>query len=390
MSVCYFQWCLVLLWLGAAILGALSSTLVDSEESSVLLDVTATVYDFVIVGAGPAGIIMADRLSEAGKNVLLLERGGPSTGETGGQDISQWANGTTLTRFDIPGLYDSEFSVKDTYFFCNDVTVQAGCILGGGSSVNGGLYWYPRDLDFSVANGWPSSWTDHAPYTDKLKQRLPCTDHPSTDGQRYLEQTTMVMESLLDSQGYVQQTINDDPNSKEHIYGYTNFDFIDGKRGGPVASYLRTAKARPNFTYKDYTLVSNVVRNGSQITGVQTNDTSLGPKGVIPITDNGSVILSAGSFGSSRILFMSGIGPTDMINIVQQNSAAAANLPPMAQWINLPVGQNISDNPSIKLLFTHPLLDTYPWASAVNNPRPADAAQYLNDQSGVLAASSAK
>jgi cellobiose dehydrogenase (acceptor) len=126
--------------------------------------------------------------------------------------------------------------------------------------------------------------------------------------------------------------------------------FIDGKRGGPVASYLRTAKARPNFTYKDYTLVSNVVRNGSQITGVQTNDTSLGQNGVIPITTNGFVILSAGSFGSSRILIMSGIGPMDMIQIVQKNATAAANLPPKAQWINLPVGQNISDNPSIKVL----------------------------------------
>src|SRR6266436_2073344 len=126
--------------------------------------------------------------------------------------------------------------------------------------------------------------------------------------------------------------------------------FIDGKRGGPVASYLRTAKARPNFTYKDYTLVSNVVRNRSQITGVQTNDTSLGQNGVIPITTNGFVILSAGSFGSSRILIMSGIGPMDMIQIVQKNVTAAANLPPKAQWINLPVGQNISDNPSIKVL----------------------------------------
>jgi cellobiose dehydrogenase (acceptor) len=86
------------------------------------------------------------------------------------------------------------------------------------------MYWYPRDLDFSVANGWLSSWTDHAPYTDKLKQRLPSTDQPSTDGQRYLEQTAVVMGLLLDSQGYVQQTINDDPDSKEHIYGYTNFD----------------------------------------------------------------------------------------------------------------------------------------------------------------------
>jgi cellobiose dehydrogenase (acceptor) len=40
---------------------------------------------------------MADRLTEAGKNVLLLERGGPSTGETGGKDIPLWANGTTVS-----------------------------------------------------------------------------------------------------------------------------------------------------------------------------------------------------------------------------------------------------------------------------------------------------
>ena len=46
---------------------------------------------------------------------------------------------------------------------------------------------------------------------------------------------------------------------------------------------------------------------------------------------------------------MSGIGPTDMIQIVQNNTAAAANLPPKAQWIDLPVGQNVSDNPSIKV-----------------------------------------
>jgi len=83
---------------------------------------------------------------------------------------------------------------------------------------------------------------------------------------------------------------------------------------------------------------------------VQTNDTSLGPNGVVSIIANGRVILSAGSFGSSRILFMSGIGPMDMLQIVQNNADSAANLPPMAQWINLPVGQNVSDNPSIKVI----------------------------------------
>lgn len=49
-----------------------------------------------MVGAGPGGIIAADRLSEAGKKVLLLERGGPSTGETGGTYNAPWANGTLV------------------------------------------------------------------------------------------------------------------------------------------------------------------------------------------------------------------------------------------------------------------------------------------------------
>ena len=128
-----------------------------------------------------------------------------------------------------------------------------------------------------------------------------------------------------------------------------NIQFIGGQRGGPVATYLQTALARQNFVYKDYVLVSNVVRNGSQITGVQTNDTSIGPNGFVPLTKNGRVILSAGAFGTSRILFQSGIGPTDMIQVVQGNAAAAAALPPKNQWINLPVGMNAQDNPSINV-----------------------------------------
>lgn len=110
-----------------------------------------------------------------------------------------------------------------------------------------------------------------------------------------------------------------------------------------MATYFRTAKARKNFTYKQYVYVQNVVRNGPAITGVKTNDTSLGPNGIIPLTPKGRVVLSAGSFGSPRILFRSGIGPTDMINIVKANTDASPNLPPQSQWINLPVGYNVGD-----------------------------------------------
>ncbi|KAJ3567244.1 hypothetical protein NP233_g6490 [Leucocoprinus birnbaumii] len=345
--------------------------------------VSATPYDYIVVGAGPGGIIAADRLSETGKSVLLLERGGPSTGETGGTYQPEWLAGTNFTKFDVPGLFETMFTDSNPFWWCKDVNSFAGCLLGGGTSINGALYWYPTETDFSTAAGWPSSWTNHQPYTDKMTARLPSTDHPSTDGKFYMNAVSNVVASLLEPQGYSNITINNNPNYKDH--------FLHGKRGGPVATYFQTAKARKNFTYKDYVYVQNVVRNGAQITGVQTNDTSLGPNGIIPLTSKGRVILSAGSFGTPRILFRSGIGPSDMLSLVQANADAAPNLPPSSQWINLPVGENVSDNPSVNLVFTHPSVDAYDnWSKVWSDPRPADASQYIASQSGVLAQSSTR
>lgn len=100
-----------------------------------------------------------------------------------------------------------------------------------------------------------------------------------------------------------------------------------------------------------------------------------------------------------------------MISLVQGNPAAAANLPPANQFINLPVGMHVSDNPSInvcegyialslkgadgivfrQLVFTHPSIDAYEnWADVWSSPRPADAAQYLKSQTGVFAGASPK
>ena len=83
-----------------------------------------------------------------------------------------------------------------------------------------------------------------------------------------------------------------------------------------------------------------------------------------------------------------GIGTKDQLDIVKRSSDGATMIS-SDQWINLPVGMNAQDNPSINLVFTHPSIDAYEnWANVWANPRPADAAQYLKDQSGVFAMSS--
>ncbi|KAF8743209.1 Cellobiose dehydrogenase, partial [Rhizoctonia solani] len=358
-------------------------------QGSVNNSTATTRYDYIVVGAGASGIIVADRLSEAGKNVLLIERGGPSTLATGGTEVPPWPSKTNLTRFDIPGLYESIVSTAPAYWWCDDIQAGAACLIGGGTAVNGLLYWYPTDVEWDTSNGWPKGWQQPNAALNKVKARLPSTDIPSTDGKRYLTQVYDVVKSILKTQNYSAITINEDRNSKNRIYGHPNYYIQDGKRTGPMDTYLKTARARSNFKLITNTKVLSVIRNGAQITGVQTNDNSLNGNGIIQLTSKGRVILSAGAFGTAKILFGSGIGPSDQIALIAGNSALSKHLPPSSQYINLPVGMNVKDKPGVNLIFTHPSVDWYDnFAPIWSNPRVSDANQYVRDRSGVFAGSS--
>lgn len=97
-----------------ALLATLAAACPTPPKQDKAQDWTTQQWDAVIVGAGTAGIIVADRLSEAGLKTLLLEQGGPSYGITGGTEKPEWLHGTNLSRVDVPGLCMFQISVRNS------------------------------------------------------------------------------------------------------------------------------------------------------------------------------------------------------------------------------------------------------------------------------------
>ncbi|QKX62083.1 uncharacterized protein TRUGW13939_09239, partial [Talaromyces rugulosus] len=345
---------------------------------------SGSVFDYIVVGGGAGGIPIADKLSESGKSVLLIEKGPPSSGRWGGTMKPDWLDGTNLTRFDVPGLCNQIWHDSDG-IACTDTDQMEGCVLGGGTAVNAGLWWkpYSLDWDYNFPTGWQSA--DMQSATDRVFSRIPGTDHPSTDGQLYLQQGFDIISSGLAASGWQSITVNDQPELKNHTYGHTEYMFSHGERGGPMATYLETASARSNFQLWMNTTVKRVTRTGGHVTGVEVEAyLDGGYEGTVNLTSvTGRVILSAGTFGTAKILMRSGIGPTDQLQIVQ-SSTDGPTMISNTSWIDLPVGYNLDDHVNTDTVITHPDVVFYDFYAAYTDPNETDAANYLNSRTGIL------
>jgi len=365
---------------------ATASVSVTATISSVPVP-TGMTYDYVVVGAGAGGIPMADKLSEAGHSVLLIEKGIASSARWGGtiRPETGWLDGYNLTWFDIPGECNRIWNGGSVGVACTDTDQMAGCVLGGGTAVNAGLWWKPNPSDWDV--NFPAGWktADMVNATNRVFSRIPGTDHSSVDGIRYLQDGFNVVRTGLTMSGWREVTANDVPADKNRTFAHPPHMFSHGERGGPMATYLVSANGRTNFHLWLNTSVERIVRTGGHATGLQVVATNNGGHtGNVTLTPTtGRVVLSAGTFGTPKLLFRSGIGPVDQLQVVQAEEADV--MIKQSDWINLPVGYNLNDHLNTDTVISHPNVSYYDWPAAWLTPIPGDEQNYLQNRSGPLA-----
>ncbi|KAK8134076.1 Cellobiose dehydrogenase [Apiospora sp. TS-2023a] len=364
----------LLQFLCLAVLGAAYPT-----QSS---DWTTETYDAIIVGAGTAGIIVGDRLSEAGKKTLLLEVGGASYSIVGGEEKPAWLEGTGLSRVDVPGLYSTIFSNPSDKLICpSDVIGGYGaCTVGGNSAINAGLYFQPPDSDWDEfhPDGWKSADVKDA--TQRLLARQPSVTQCSTDGKFYLETAfDAAKEWIVDGAGFKNVDINGEYNDKDNVFGRTEYNYIDGQRGGPTRTYLQTALKRSNFRLQTGVRVKHI----NHIAGMASGVTAIvnGKTVEISVATGGRVVLSAGALASPGLLMHSGIGPLDTLARL-----ATSNISPYtaASWIPQPaVGEGLFDNPNTFIQMSSPSVDAELYT--YNSPSEEDKELYIKSRSGTYA-----
>ncbi|KAK8043861.1 Cellobiose dehydrogenase [Apiospora phragmitis] len=336
-------------------LSTLQCPVVSGQATNGATASSEALYDYIVAGAGPAGIVVAQRFAETGASVLLLERGGPSTFATGGTETVPWND--TVTIYDIPA-YSHQLNLIPAAdgAWCSDIPGLAGCILGGGSVVNGLQWVKPATWDFDdFPAGW--KWDDVAPAEARLYERNPGTSLPSADGRYYDQAAYQVLTKQLAPYGWREVDTLVEPDAKDMTYFHPADNVLGGLRAGPVRTYLPLAEAKENFKLQLNTKVIRAVRTNATITGVEVEDAS-GSRQIIRLAQGGKVILSAGAMSTPRLLFNSGIGTTEQLRMSRNGSIS-------------PVGKNIQDHPMFRLVWnvTDP---------ALSNLTSLSTAQYLN------------
>ena len=265
------------------------------------------------MGAGSAGCVLANRLSEDRDSRVLLV-------ESGGSDSSIFIQMPTALSYPLntPKYNWDYVSAAEPYLNGRQLDCHRGKVLGGSSSINGMVYvrGHARDFDEWQALG-ASNW-DYAhclPYFKKAESWIGVSDeYRASDGPLAVnlgnEMRNPLYQAFVDAGIEAGYNATEDYNGKmQEGFGPMQMTVKNGVRCSTSLAYLKPAKSRPNLTIRTKVLVEKVLLEGKRAVGIQYQH-----KGIsYQVMAQREVILSAGSIGSPHLLQLSGIGPADVL-----------------------------------------------------------------------------
>jgi choline dehydrogenase len=279
---------------------------------------TAETWDYIIVGAGAAGCVLANRLTESGRyRVLLLE--------AGGNDNHLWIRvpaGFTRTMFDKRISWGYE-NAPGPAISNRKIPCPRGKVLGGSSSINGHAYVRGQAKDYEDwvalgATGW--GWSDVLPYFKRAETRVGDCD-PSvrgTSGPLIVNdprlQHPLSGIYLQTMQRSLAQQLNPDYNSGDQEgCGFYQHLMQRGRRWSAADAYLRPAMQRPNLAVRTHAQATRIEFEGRRAVGVRfkvagETHTARAAR---------EVILAAGAINSPQLLQLSGIGDPALLGKMQ-------------------------------------------------------------------------